>query len=123
MAVTNTPNTKDMLQKDLYVIFTRAVAPREEIMKMLPQHLERQVELEKQGILFAAGPMEPQDDTKPRTGMIIIRADSFEHANEIAMGDPFHAAGLREFDIWNWSMNEGSFTVTINYSDKSAAVV
>jgi uncharacterized protein len=123
MAVTNTPNTKDMLQKDLYVIFTRAVAPREEIMKMLPQHLERQVELEKQGILFAAGPMEPQDDTKPRTGMIIIRADSFEHANEIAMGDPFHASGLREFDIWNWSMNEGSFTVTINYSDKSAAVI
>ena len=123
MAVTNTPNTAEMLQKDLYVIFTRPVAPREEIMKMLPQHLERQVELEKQGILFAAGPMEPQDDTKPRTGMIIIRADSFEHANEIAMGDPFHAAGLREFDIWNWSMNEGSFTVTINYSDKSAAVI
>jgi len=123
MAVTNTPNTAEMLQKDLYVIFTRPVAPREEIMKMLPQHLERQVELEKQGILFAAGPMEPQDDTKPRTGMIIIRADSFEHANEIAMGDPFHAAGLREFDIWNWSMNEGSFTVTINYSDKSANVI
>lgn len=122
MAVTNTPNTKDMLQKDLYVIFTRAIAPREEIMKMLPQHLERQVELEKQGILFAAGPMEPEDDSKPRTGMIIVRADSFEHANEIAMGDPFHAAGLREFDIWNWSMNEGSFTVTINYSDKSADV-
>ena len=123
MAVTNTPNTAEMLQKDLYVIFTRPVAPREEIMKMLQQHLERQVELEKQGILFAAGPMEPQDDTKPRTGMIIIRADSFEHANEIAMGDPFHAAGLREFDIWNWSMNEGSFTVTINYSDKSANVI
>ena len=123
MAVTNTPNTKDMLQKDLYVIFTRPVAPREEIMKMLPQHLERQVELEKQGILFAAGPMEPEDSDKPRTGMIIVRADSFEHANEIAMGDPFHAAGLREFDVWNWSMNEGSFTVTINYSDKSANVV
>ena len=123
MAVTNTPNTKEMLQKDLYVIFTRPVAPREEIMKMLPKHLERQVELEKQGILFAAGPMEPQDESKPRTGMIIIRADSFEHANEIAMADPFHAAGLREFDIWNWSMNEGSFTVTINYSDKSAAVI
>ena len=38
------------------------------------------------------------------------------------MGDPFHAAGLREFEIWNWSMNEGSFTVTINYSDQSAQV-
>ena len=123
MAVTNTPNTSDMLQKDLYVIFTKAVAPREKIMELLPKHLERQVELEKQGILFAAGPMEPEDETKPRTGMIIVRADSFKHANEIAMGDPFHAQGLREFEIWNWSMNEGSFSVTINYSDQSASII
>jgi uncharacterized protein YciI len=122
MAVTNTPNTSDMLQKDLYVIFTKAVAPREKIMELLPKHLERQVELEKQGILFAAGPMEPEDETKPRTGMIIVRADSFKHANEIAMGDPFHAQGLREFEIWNWSMNEGSINVTINYSDQTAQI-
>ena len=122
MAVTNPPNTATMLRKDLYVIFTRPVAPKEKIMELLPKHLERQVELEKQGILFAAGPMEPQDSSKPRTGMIIVRAKSFEEAHEIAMGDPFHAAGLREFEIWNWSMNEGSFTVTINYSDQSAQV-
>ena len=123
MTVTNTPKTNDMLQKDLYVIFTKAVAPREQIMELLPKHLERQVELEKQGILFAAGPMEPQDNTKPRTGMIIVRANSFDHAHEIAMGDPFHAQGLREFEIWNWSMNEGSFSVTINYSDQSASII
>lgn len=123
MTVTNTPKTNDMLQKDLYVIFTKAVAPREQIMELLPKHLERQVELEKQGILFAAGPMEPRDNTKPRTGMIIVRANSFDHAHEIAMGDPFHAQGLREFEIWNWSMNEGSFSVTINYSDQSASII
>ena len=122
MAVTNTPNTSDMLQKDLYVIFTKAVAPREKVMELLPKHLERQVELEKQGILFAAGPMEPEDETKPRTGMIFVRADSFKPANEIAMGDPFHAQGLREFEIWNWSMNEGSINVTINYSDQTAQI-
>ena len=122
MSVTNTHHTNEMLQKDLYVIFTRPVAPREKIMELLPRHLERQVELEKQGILFAAGPMEPQENDKPRTGMIIIRADSFEDANAIAMEDPLHAAGLREFDIWNWSMNEGSFTVTISYSNQSAAI-
>lgn len=122
MSVTNTHHTNEMLRKDLYVIFTRPVAPREKIMELLPKHLERQVELEKQGILFAAGPMEPQENDKPRTGMIIIRADSFEDAHAIAMEDPLHAAGLREFDIWNWSMNEGSFTVTISYSNQSAAI-
>ena len=122
MSVINTHHTNEMLRKDLYVIFTRPVAPREKIMELLPKHLERQVELEKQGILFAAGPMEPQENDKPRTGMIIIRADSFEDAYAIAMEDPLHAAGLREFDIWNWSMNEGSFTVTISYSNQSAAI-
>lgn len=116
------PLTKDMLGMDLYVIFTRPSGPPEEIKKMLPEHLERQVELEKQGILFAAGPMEAEGGDKPRTGMIIVRASSFEHAREIAMGDPLHAAGLREFEIWNWLLNEGSVSVTLNYSDRSAAI-
>ena len=123
MAAIGTTDTDKMLRKELYVIFTRPVAPREELMKLLPQHLARQVELEKQGVLFAAGPMESRDDDKVRTGLIIVRASSFEEADEIAKADPFHAAGLREYEIWNWSMNEGSFTVTINYSDQSAAVV
>ena len=119
MAVPGVPNTDKMLQKDLYVIFTRGVAPREEIMKLLPGHLAHQVSLEKQGILFAAGPMEAEEEGKPRTGIIIVRADNFEQAREIAMSDPLHSSGLREFDIWNWSMNEGSFTATINFSDQS----
>ncbi|PPR12264.1 MAG: hypothetical protein CFH41_00300 [Alphaproteobacteria bacterium MarineAlpha11_Bin1] len=123
MAITKTPKTKDIPLKGLYVIFTRPTAPKDKIMELLPQHLERQVELERQGILFAAGPMETQDEDKVRTGMIIVRADSFEHAHEIAMKDPLHAAGLREFDIWNWSMNEGSFNVRINYSDQSATII
>lgn len=122
MAASHSPDTEAMLRKELYVIFTRAVAPREQIMELLPKHLERQVELEKKGILFAAGPMDAEEDGKPRTGMIIVRAGSFDEAREIAMGDPFHAQGLREFEIWKWSMNEGSFTVTINYSDQTAAV-
>ena len=122
MAVSGSIDTKEMLKKDLYVIFTRPVAPREELLKLLPKHLARQVELEKEGILFAAGPMEPQDKDQVRTGMIIVRAGSFDEADEIAKADPFHAAGLREYEIWNWSMNEGSFNVTINYSDQSAVV-
>ncbi len=116
------PLTRDMLRLDLYVVFTRACGPEEEIAKLLPKHLERQVELEKRGVLFAAGPMEAEEAGKPRTGMIVVRAESFERAREIAMGDPLHAAGLREFEIWNWSMNEGSLNVTLNYSDRSAAV-
>ena len=122
MAVTGDPYTDTMLRKELYVIFTKPVTPREEIRKILPEHLKRQVELEKKGILFAAGPMEPSDETKTRTGMIIVRAKSFKEADEIAKNDPMHTSGVREYDIWKWSLNEGSFSVTINYSDQSASI-
>lgn len=112
------PNPETMLAKDLYVIVTRPVAPPEKIMEVLPDHLRRQVELEKQGILFAAGPLFDADGPPP-AGMIVVRADSFDHAHEIAMGDPFHAKGLREFTIQRWRVNEGSYTVTVNYSDQT----
>ena len=118
----NTGHTDDMLQKELYVIFTRPTGSREEIMKLLPKHLERQVELEKQGVLFAAGPMDPETEGKPRTGMIIVRAQSFEQAREIADADPFHAAGLREYEVWKWTMNEGSVTLKVSYSDQTAVI-
>ena len=122
MAITGDPYTDTMLRKDLYVIFTKPVAPREEIRKILPEHLKMQLELEKKGILFAAGPMDPLDKTKKRTGMIIVRANSFEEADEIAKNDPMHTSGVREYEIWNWSLNEGSFNVTINYSDQSVLI-
>ena len=89
---------------------------------MLPTHLERQVDLERRGILFGAGPMDAQVDGKPRTGMIIVRAASFEEADEIAKADPMHVAGLREYEIWKWSLNEGSYSLTVNYSDQSVSV-
>ena len=122
MAVTNTPNTADMLRKDLYVIFTRPVAPKERSWSY-SQTSGTSGGAGETGYSIRCRPDGAPGRRKALTGMIIVRAASFEEAHEIAMGDPFHAEGLREFDIWNWSMNEGSFTVTINYSDQSAAVV
>lgn len=115
--------TAHMLGKELYVIFTRPVGPPDEIAKMLPEHLERQVALEKSGVMFGAGPMFEKDGERPAFGMIIVRAGSFEEADAIAAGDPFHKAGLREYDIHRWKLNEGSYTVTVNYSDQSVTVV
>ncbi len=116
-------DTSKMLGKELYVIFTRPVGDPAEIAKLLPQHLDRQVELEKKGIMFGAGPMFAPGGERPAFGMIVIRANSFEEADAIAAEDPFHKAGLREYEIHKWVMNEGSFTVTINYSDQTAQVV
>ena len=111
--------TRNYLGKELYVIFTVPNATREEMMPVMSDHLARQVELEEKGILFAAGPMFEEGGKAPVRGMVIVRANSFEEAREIADGDPFHIAGLRTYTLDRWGVNEGSYTVNVKYSDQS----
>ena len=94
------------------------VNPREQIEAMLPEHLAHQIALEKEGVLFGAGPVSGEDGAR-KHGMIIVRADSFEQARAIADRDPFHKAGLRSYSVDRWSLNEGSLTFTVNFSDQS----
>ena len=114
--------TRNYLGKELYVIFTVPNATREEMMPVMPDHLARQVELEEQGILFAAGPMFEEGGQAPVRGMVIVRANSFEEARAIADADPFHKAGLRTYTLDRWVINEGSYSVTVKYSDQSMAL-
>jgi hypothetical protein len=51
-----------------------------------------------------------------------LRASSREDAEAIAREDPFNKSGMRTFEIRTWQLNEGSFTVTINYSDQSYGI-
>ncbi|MAV86895.1 MAG: hypothetical protein CMM67_01470 [Rhodospirillaceae bacterium] len=110
------------LHKELFVIFTTPVASREKILKILPKHLERQVELERKGILFAAGPMFEEGVEGAVRGMVVIRASSFEEARKIADEDPLHAAGLRSYTIDRWIINEGSYSVNVKYSDQTMQI-
>ena len=112
------PILEKVLNKKLYVIVTTAVAPREEIEKLLPEHLEHQVRLEKEGVMFGAGPLFTEQGTGGR-GMIIVRAGSFEEARAIADRDPFHKRGLRTYTVDRWHLNEGTISIRINYSDGS----
>jgi uncharacterized protein YciI len=116
-------DSSTFMNKTLYVITTVPCAPREEMMKHIDAHLDRQVELEQKGIMFGAGPLFDADDSdRPVAGMIIVRADSMEHAREIADGDPMHIHGVRTYTIQRWRMNEGSFNVTISYSTQRAEI-
>ena len=79
--------TRTMLGMQLYVVHTTPIASREQIVALLPEHLEHQVKLEKSGVMFGAGPM-INEDGSPAGGLIIIRAGSFEAARVIADSDP-----------------------------------
>ena len=115
--------THDYLRKELYVIFSTAAVPRDEIAPLMPDHLAHQVEIERKGILFGAGPMFEDGGEAPVRGMIIVRADSFDEARKIADSDPLHKAGLRTYTVERWMMNEGTVTVTVNYSDQTMSIV
>ena len=112
----------DMLGKTFFAILTAPApgATREQLGATLPAHLDHQVKLEKEGILFAAGPLDAEDGS--RRGLIVIRAESFEDARRIADTDPFHAQGLRTYTVEQWTVNEGSYTVRLTYSDQRLAL-
>ena len=105
------------LAKQLYVAFTtptRGIGP---VMENIKEHLEFQVALEKQGIMFAAGPNWTDDEKSwEGDGMVVIRAKSLTEAKEIMGRDPMHKSGARKFRIRPWFVNEGTVSVRLNYS-------
>ncbi|MEE9255954.1 MAG: YciI family protein [bacterium] len=116
--------SKGMLQKQLYVYFTTPASGMGPVMENLGAHLAFQVELEKKGIMFGAGPHWSEDEKRwEGDGMVIIRAGSLAEAREIAASDPMHSSGARSFTVRPWLMNEGTVTIKISYSDGKREVL
>jgi uncharacterized protein YciI len=96
----------------------------EAIFANLQEHLAYQLELERTGVMFAAGPLaDDQCREWQGEGMVIIRADSVEHAHQIASNDPMHKSGARKFRVRPWLLNEGSLTLKVTYSNGSREVI
>ena len=112
--------SKGMLQKQLYVVFSKPVSGLGAVMEALDDHLRHQVDLEERGIMFGAGPFwDDAEQLWEGEGMFILRAGSLAEAKEIAASDPMHQCGARSFTIRPWLLNEGTVTVKIRYSDGS----
>jgi uncharacterized protein YciI len=108
-----------MLKKPLWVVMTKAVAPPQEVRRHLKAHLEHQIALEKAGIMYGAGPATRPGDTAASFGLIIIRAKDEVEARRIADSDPMHSSGVRAYELYAWSLNEGCINITLNFSDQS----
>jgi uncharacterized protein YciI len=115
---------KDMLCKELYVVFTTPTNGLGPVMANLEQHLQFQIGLEKKGIMFGAGPFFADNESDWNgEGMVIIRAESLKAAQEIAAQDPMHQSGARSFKVRPWLLNEGTITIQLNYSDRSQKIL
>ena len=113
-----------MLRKNLYVIFTTPTNGLGPVMENLEAHLQYQVRIEKEGVMFGAGPFFADNESDWNgEGMVIVRAQSLNDAQRIAAADPMHASGARSFLVRPWLLNEGSLTVRITYSDGKREVI
>ena len=109
--------SSEMLNKDLYVVFTKPKNGMKAVMENLEEHLKFQVSLEKNGVMFGAGPFwEDNEIDWNGEGMVIIRANSLDHARQIAASDPMHQSGARNFTVRPWLLNEGNIQVSLDYS-------
>ena len=111
--------TQRMLRKKLYVILSKGGATAEQLGAILPRHLEYMIVLEKTGVLFASGPLSAAPGAPAGDGLTILRAASVEEARQIASADPFVINKLRNFEVREWTLMEGSFGVKLNFSDQS----
>jgi uncharacterized protein len=114
---------RGLLAKQFYVIHTKPTKGMDPIFQHLTEHLAYQGELERKGIMFAAGPLaDDKIDGWGGEGMVIIRAKSLADARAVAEADPMHKSGARNFTVRPWLMNEGSLTVRINGSNQKVEI-
>lgn len=113
-----------MLQKQLYAIFTVPTGGIEPILAQLEEHLAFQIQLERDGIMYAAGPMWSDDEREWHgDGMVVVRAGSRAEAVAIAERDPMHRSGARRFTVRPWMINEGTMTVRLDMSSQTFAIL
>jgi uncharacterized protein YciI len=106
-----------MLHKRLFIIFSEPTNKIGDRKKIFHKHIAYQLEIEKKGILFAAGPFVDSRGRPQGPGMIVIRAKSLSEARRIADTDPFHKAGYRTYRIQAWEINEGGFNIKVRFSN------
>lgn len=106
-----------MLGLELFVIFWQGKSI--DLRPLLADHLEYLIVLEKQGKVFASGPMGAREKGN---GMTIVRAKDEAEAREMAENDPFAKAGIRDFTIEPWTVMEGSLSVNVYFSDGTVSI-
>ena len=93
-------------------------------MENIEEHLKFQVDLEKRGAMFGAGPFFADNEIDWQgEGMVIIRAQSLDEAHQVAASDPMHTSGARSYTVRPWLLNEGTLTVQMFYSDGKCELI
>lgn len=116
--------TRKMMRKKLFVLISKPAAPPEKLKPFLSAHLEYMIALEKRGLVFASGPTADPGHQGPPSGegLTVLRARDANEAKALAEADPFFVAGLRSYELKEWTLMEGSLSLRVNLSDQTIDV-
>jgi uncharacterized protein YciI len=83
------------------------------------EHLKYALQLEEDGVLFAAGPFIDDEGKMIGDGLFILRAGSKAEAQEILAKDPIHVGKYRRFTVYGWTLHEGKLNISIDLSNRT----
>lgn len=111
---------QSMLNKRLFVVL-RTTRDAKRLDELLEAHLKWAVAAELRGELFASGPFVTEGAAPGSAGgMSIVRASHEDEARALLAGDPFVAHGAVDIEVREWLLMEGSFTVTVRFSNQTS---
>jgi len=112
---------KTLLREQCYVCWmtpTAAAPPSgKTAADIRAQHFAYLLELERSGVLFAAGPFVDETGVRHGAGMLLIRAATRAEAETIAYAEPYTKAGMRQMTLTPWQRNEGALNLRIRFAD------
>jgi uncharacterized protein YciI len=111
--------TSRMVRKKLFLVMLKAKVAPEQMMQYLPDHLEYMTELARRGVLFASGPFLGENGAPTGDGLSIFNTADATQARNFAEQDPFYIRGLREIEVKEWMLMEGSMTITLNFAERT----
>ncbi|SDN22375.1 YciI family protein [Paenibacillus jilunlii] len=83
-----------------YVIMLSPTPQDRRDMDIIRAHVKHLQELERSGQLVMCGPFSDSPG-----GMVIIRAESREEAEQIAQRDPYILTGIRSYELRTWGLS------------------
>src|ERR687887_247253 len=94
--------------RQLYIIFSEPTGTAEARAAIRPAHLAYVADLERRGVLFAAGPFTDETGRAQGPGMLIGPAPPGAGPPPTPAADPFHKNGFPTSRIQPWRLREGS---------------
>jgi hypothetical protein len=115
--------SKNFLRKKFFVML-RYPNKNELAKNFFKEHLNWVINLEKSGVIFCSGPFVESEATKgkpgsPAGGMTILRANSISHAIELVRTDPYVINEIVSFELKEWLVMEGGFSLRLSFSQGS----